>query len=196
VQPCTSWRPASRSAPRHRPCSRRYRPAGLHGTRARFWPLNSGLSVDPARPSITSVAAAGFCHKPMLERVASAPVQLTVHSIASFLCSSSAGRLSCLRPPAYHHPPMKSPHLKPADYLKKILTARVYDVACESALEPAHELSARLQQHRAAQTRRPATGAQLQAARRLQQDGAPESGTAQKRASSAPRPATMRKAWR
>ena len=27
--------------------------------------------------------------------------------------------------------------LKPADYLKKILTARVYDVAVESALEPA-----------------------------------------------------------
>src|SRR5215218_967363 len=34
--------------------------------------------------------------------------------------------------------------LKPADYLKKILTARVYDVAVESALEPAEALSARL----------------------------------------------------
>src|SRR5215207_6775719 len=34
--------------------------------------------------------------------------------------------------------------LSPADYLKKILTARVYDVAVESALEPAHALSARL----------------------------------------------------
>jgi threonine dehydratase len=34
--------------------------------------------------------------------------------------------------------------LQPADYLKKILTARVYDVAVESALEPAKSLSRRL----------------------------------------------------
>ena len=34
--------------------------------------------------------------------------------------------------------------LKPADYLKKILTARVYDVAIESPLEPARNLSQRL----------------------------------------------------
>ena len=34
--------------------------------------------------------------------------------------------------------------LTPADYLKKILTARVYDVATESALEPAVLLSKRL----------------------------------------------------
>jgi threonine dehydratase len=34
--------------------------------------------------------------------------------------------------------------LKPADYLKKILNARVYDVAIESALEPAKNLSRRL----------------------------------------------------
>ena len=34
--------------------------------------------------------------------------------------------------------------LSPADYLKKILTARVYDVAIESALEPAKLLSQRL----------------------------------------------------
>ena len=34
--------------------------------------------------------------------------------------------------------------LSPSDYLKKILTARVYDVAIESALEPAKTLSARL----------------------------------------------------
>jgi threonine dehydratase len=31
-----------------------------------------------------------------------------------------------------------------ADYLKRILTARVYDVAIESALEPARHLSRRL----------------------------------------------------
>jgi len=35
-------------------------------------------------------------------------------------------------------------HLTPADYLKKILTARVYDVASETALEPARALSRRL----------------------------------------------------
>jgi len=34
--------------------------------------------------------------------------------------------------------------LSPADYLKKILTARVYDVASETALEPARNLSRRL----------------------------------------------------
>jgi threonine dehydratase len=34
--------------------------------------------------------------------------------------------------------------LQPADYLKKILTARVYDVAVESSLEPAKNLSRRL----------------------------------------------------
>jgi threonine dehydratase len=39
---------------------------------------------------------------------------------------------------------MKTQHLKPADYLKKILTARVYDVAIETALEPAKALSQRL----------------------------------------------------
>jgi threonine dehydratase len=37
-----------------------------------------------------------------------------------------------------------SKHLQPGDYLKKILTARVYDVAVESALEPARNLSRRL----------------------------------------------------
>ena len=37
-----------------------------------------------------------------------------------------------------------APHLTPADYLKKILTARVYDVAVETALETAKTLSQRL----------------------------------------------------
>ena len=32
-------------------------------------------------------------------------------------------------------------HLQPEDYLKKILTARVYDVAVETPLEPARALS-------------------------------------------------------
>ena len=39
---------------------------------------------------------------------------------------------------------MKTHQLKPADYLKKILIARVYDVAQETALEPAKALSRRL----------------------------------------------------
>ena len=39
---------------------------------------------------------------------------------------------------------MTAKNLKPADYLKKILNARVYDVATESALEPAQNLSKRL----------------------------------------------------
>jgi threonine dehydratase len=40
------------------------------------------------------------------------------------------------------HSPLTN--LSPADYLKKILTARVYDVANETALEPARNLSRRL----------------------------------------------------
>ena len=40
--------------------------------------------------------------------------------------------------------PQTTPALTPADYLKKILTARVYDVAVETALEPARNLSRRL----------------------------------------------------
>ena len=40
--------------------------------------------------------------------------------------------------------PQTTPALTPADYLKKILTARVYDVAIETALEPARNLSRRL----------------------------------------------------
>ncbi|MDB5884168.1 MAG: L-threonine ammonia-lyase [Polaromonas sp.] len=40
--------------------------------------------------------------------------------------------------------PASAQSLTPADYLKKILTARVYDVAVESALEPAKNLSQRL----------------------------------------------------
>ncbi len=39
---------------------------------------------------------------------------------------------------------MRTTHLKPADYLKKILNARVYDVAQESALDLAKNLSRRL----------------------------------------------------
>ncbi|MEY3521406.1 MAG: L-threonine dehydratase biosynthetic IlvA, partial [Pseudomonadota bacterium] len=42
---------------------------------------------------------------------------------------------------------MTSPHLKPADYLIKILNAKVYDVATESALETAKNLSRRLGNH-------------------------------------------------
>ena len=41
-------------------------------------------------------------------------------------------------------PAKRSKPLTPADYLKKILTARVYDVAVESSLEPAKNLGLRL----------------------------------------------------
>ncbi len=55
-------------------------------------------------------------------------------------------RWSALSPAsgAYHCTAMKNKHLTPADYLKKILTARVYDVAVETPLEPARALSRRL----------------------------------------------------
>src|SRR5690606_25847937 len=37
--------------------------------------------------------------------------------------------------------------IMPQDYLKRILNARVYDVACESPLEPATQLSRRTNNH-------------------------------------------------
>ncbi len=46
--------------------------------------------------------------------------------------------------PSSHTVTTPATALQPADYLKKILTARVYDVAIESALEPAKALSLRL----------------------------------------------------
>ena len=46
--------------------------------------------------------------------------------------------------PTPHIPSLPLTAMGPADYLKKILTARVYDVAVESALEPARNLSERL----------------------------------------------------
>jgi threonine dehydratase len=63
--------------------------------------------------------------------------------------------------PSEPAPPARAPHLAPpaarvlspraartaAHYLKRILTARVYDVAVESALEPARSLSRRLGNH-------------------------------------------------
>jgi threonine dehydratase len=54
--------------------------------------------------------------------------------------TSAASTRSSLAAPQTAH----APALGPADYLKKILTARVYDVAVESALEPARSLSRRL----------------------------------------------------
>ncbi|HET7864432.1 MAG TPA: threonine ammonia-lyase, biosynthetic, partial [Burkholderiaceae bacterium] len=45
------------------------------------------------------------------------------------------------------HAPRAAPKLRAsvlADYLQRILTAKVYDVATETGLEPARQLSARL----------------------------------------------------
>ncbi len=58
------------------------------------------------------------------------------------------------------------------DYLKKVLTARVYDAARETELEHARNLSARLGQRCLPQARRQSAGLLVQGARRLQQDGA------------------------
>ncbi len=49
---------------------------------------------------------------------------------------------ACLCGPAFS--PTMTKHLTPADYLTRILTARVYDVAVESDLQPAKNLSRRL----------------------------------------------------
>jgi hypothetical protein len=85
-------------------------------------------------------------------------------------------------------------HLQPEDYLKKILTARVYDVAIESPLEPARALSRRLHNKVLLKREEPAARLQLQAARRLQQDGPSVAGAAAAAVSSAPPPGTTRRA--
>ena len=64
------------------------------------------------------------------------------------------------------------------DYLQKILTAKVYDVAIESPLEYRAALSQRLGNRDSAQARGRAAGVLVQAARRLQQDGATHRGRA------------------
>ncbi len=56
--------------------------------------------------------------------------------------ASSSSRAKKASPLAPQAPAAEG--LSPADYLKRILTARVYDVAVESALEPAKTLSQRL----------------------------------------------------
>src|SRR6478609_2997143 len=64
----------------------------------------------------------------------------------AFFCRRRAGHAAPKSPPdtaTYDSRDMKKP-LQPEDYLKKILTARVYDVAVETALEPARNLSRRL----------------------------------------------------
>ena len=74
-----------------------------------------------------------------------------------------------------------APFRMPVDYLQKILTAKVYDVAVETPLELAPTLSRAARQSRAAEARGPAAGVLVQAARRLQQDGAPDAGRARAR---------------
>ena len=85
--------------------------------------------------------------------------------------------------------------LKPADYLKKILTAKVYDVAIESPLEPAKALSRRL--HNKVLLKRedqqPVFSFKLRGAYNKMAHLAPDSWSG---ASSAPPPATTRKASR
>ena len=82
-------------------------------------------------------------------------------------------------------------------YIEKILTARVYDVAIESAARRrCRACRARLGSDGAAEARGPAAGLLVQAARRLQQDGAPVAEAAPRAAWSAPRPATTPRAWR
>jgi threonine dehydratase len=70
--------------------------------------------------------------------------------------------------------------VKKIDYLERILKARVYDVAIESPLELAPRAVAPPGQPAAAQARGPAGSVLVQAARRLQQDGAACAGEAEK----------------
>lgn len=63
---------------------------------------------------------------------------------ASFFCRAPAMPSRSRPQPPVAPPPASTQPLGPADYLRRVLTARVYDVAVESALEPARNLSRRL----------------------------------------------------
>src|SRR5690606_3947572 len=104
------------------------------------------------------VAAAGFGHKAHARARAvraAGPADSAFHAVSFTLGSSSrfsrrrrqGGRGTIIAAAVYciatSHRIMDAA-LTPFDYLKKILTARVYDVAIESALQPAKALSRRL----------------------------------------------------
>ena len=76
------------------------------------------------------------------------------------------------RRPACHAQPDLRPRTRERDYLQRILTAKVYDVASESPLELARSLSRRTGNHVLLKREDTQAGVQLQAARRVQQDGA------------------------
>lgn len=63
---------------------------------------------------------------------------------ASFFCRAPAMPSRSRPQPPVAPPPAGTSPLGPADYLRRVLTARVYDVAVESALDPARNLSRRL----------------------------------------------------
>jgi threonine dehydratase len=71
--------------------------------------------------------------------------------------------------------------VKTDDYLEKILTAKVYDVAIESPLEVAPAISRRTGNHILLKREDKQPGVLVQAARRLQQDGAPPPAEARAR---------------
>ena len=66
-------------------------------------------------------------------------VHARTDSVRAFFCL-----LRVMLEPMPKKSPPSQPTLSPADYLQRILNARVYDVAVESALEPAKQLSRRL----------------------------------------------------
>ena len=63
------------------------------------------------------------------------------------------------------------------DYVRKILAARVYDVAIESPLDPMPRLSQRLGERGPPEAGGSPAGLLVQAPRRLQQDGQPAPAT-------------------
>ena len=65
-----------------------------------------------------------------------------LHPLKRWICPQPQGRGHFFWPVIMG--PMATKHLTPSDYLKRILNARVYDVARESALDTAPNLSARL----------------------------------------------------
>ena len=64
-----------------------------------------------------------------------------LHPLKRWICPAPQGSGHFFRP---YHSGMTAKNLTPSDYLKKILNARVYDVATESNLEIAKNLSQRL----------------------------------------------------
>ena len=133
------------------------------------------VSGSPSKRGRSRIALPLPCAGLTLSRAADPAPHAVRHRLAIVGRAPGTGNLICSTAFGFT---AYAPSRMPVDYLQKILTAKVYDVAIETPLELAASLSRAARQPRAAEARGPAAGVLVQAARRLQQDGAAARGRA------------------